>query len=199
MAKTSLRILATACCIALLFAVASCRHDKAATAAAKPKPTKAQLKTEVGYMSGNITKSAPNYNALAKYLTLLFSTKYDLSFLGDATLLIPNNTYTKALLKKIPASQANLPKLYNVTTIHVLIKKRSVAALKALKQGAAVPTALKVPIFKQTPPSSALVSFGAPKSPPATWTTVRAVKLYQGPYFVAHGVDLVISPPGMKL
>ncbi|GJP51472.1 hypothetical protein CLOM_g10639 [Closterium sp. NIES-68] len=183
-------------CIALCIA--------GANAQAKPKPTKAQLKAELNNMATNITKRYPEYAKYAKdinkYIGLALNSKYDFSALSDATILLPSNTEAEALAKKLPAKSSNIPTIYNITAYHIIRGKFTVPQLKSLKKSQPVGTQLKQALYKVSPQNGNTVSFAkGPNAPAATWTTIKIVRLYAGPYFIAHGVDKVLIPDGTKM
>eukprot|EP00475_Leptophrys_vorax_P045758 TRINITY_DN961_c0_g1_i1.p1 TRINITY_DN961_c0_g1~~TRINITY_DN961_c0_g1_i1.p1 ORF type:complete len:198 (-),score=21.02 TRINITY_DN961_c0_g1_i1:434-1027(-) len=184
-------------CVALCFASAH-------TVSAAAPPTKAQLKVELQYMANNITKTYPQYAKYAKqinkYIGLALNSKYNLTALRDATILIPSNTEAEALSKKVPANSANIPKIYNITAYHIIAKKYTIPQLRAMKARLPLPTQLtKQPIVKMSPANAKSVQFGKPASVAATWTTVQIFRMYAGPYFIAHGVDKIVIPPNTKV
>ncbi|CAI5532331.1 unnamed protein product [Closterium sp. Naga37s-1] len=92
--------------------------------AAVARPTKAQMKAELGRLADSVAKKHPQYSSytktVKKYIGLALNSKYDLSALANATILIPTNTEAEALLKKLPFKAANIPKIYNITAFHIL-------------------------------------------------------------------------------
>ncbi|CAI5522090.1 unnamed protein product [Closterium sp. Naga37s-1] len=183
-------------CVVLCFA--------AAHAQAQAKPTKAQIKAELQNMANAITKKYPQYSKYAKdinkYIGLALNSKYDFTALSDATLLLPSDTEAQALAKKVPANNANIPKIYNITAYHIIRKKYTVPALTALKKSQPLGTQLKQAMYKVSVQNGNTVSLAkAPNAPPAAWTTIKIVRLYAGPYFIAHGVDKVLIPPNTKV
>ncbi|CAI5477391.1 unnamed protein product [Closterium sp. Yama58-4] len=183
-------------CIALCIAGAS--------AQAKPKPTKAQLKAELKKMATTITKRYPQYAKYAKdinkYIGLALNSKYDFSALADATILLPNNTEAQALAKKIPAKNSNIPIIYNITAYHIIARKLTVPNMRAFKKGQPLRTQLKQPLYKSSLQNANAVSFAiGPKAPVAAWTTIKIPRIYAGPYFIAHGVDKILIPAGTRL
>ncbi|CAI5526354.1 unnamed protein product [Closterium sp. Naga37s-1] len=160
-------------CIVLCFTTAH--------AQAQAKPTKAQIKAELQNMANAITKKYPQYAKYAKdinkYIGLALNSKYDFTALSDATLLLPSDTEAQALAKKY-----------------------TVPALTALKKSQPLGTQLKQAMYKVSVQNGNTVSFAkAPNAPPAAWTTIQIVRLYAGPYFIAHGVDKVLIPPNTKV
>ncbi|CAI5964527.1 unnamed protein product [Closterium sp. NIES-65] len=172
--------------------------------AAVARPTKAQLKAELGKLADSVAKKYPQYSSytktVKKYIGLALNSKYDLSALANATILIPTNTEAEALLKKLPFKAANIPKIYNITAFHILRIKRFLPQFKALKPGQAVGTQLKQALYKMNPLNGARVSFGkARTAPAAAWTTILTPRIYTGPYFVAHGVNKILIPSGTRV
>ncbi|CAI7752348.1 unnamed protein product [Closterium sp. NIES-53] len=118
------------------------------------------------------------------------NSKYDFTALSDATLLLPSDTEAQALAKKVPSNNANIPKIYNI-----IRKKYTVPALTALKKLQPLGTQLKQAMYKVSVQNGNTVSFAKnPNAPPAAWTTIKLVRLYAGPYFIAHDVDKVLIP-----
>ncbi|CAI5460989.1 unnamed protein product [Closterium sp. Yama58-4] len=183
-------------CIVLCFA--------SAHAQAPAKPTKAQIKAELQNMANAITKKFPQYSKYAKdinkYIGLALNSKYDFTALSDATLLLPSDTEAEALAKKVPVNKANIPRIYNITAYHIIRKKYTVPALKVLKKSQPLGTQLKQAMYKVSQQNGNVVSFAkTPNAPPAAWTTIKIVRLYAGPYFIAHGVDKVLIPTNTKV
>ncbi|CAI5472468.1 unnamed protein product [Closterium sp. Yama58-4] len=183
-------------CIVLCFATAH--------AQAQAKPTKAQIKAELQNMANAISKKYPQYAKYAKdinkYIGLALNSKYDFTALSDATLLLPSDTEAQALAKKVPANNKNIPKIYNITAYHIIRKKYTIPALKVLKKSQPLGTQLKQAMYKVSVQNGNTVSFAkAPNAPPAAWTTIKLVRLYAGPYFIAHGVDKVLIPTYTKV
>ncbi|GJP49719.1 hypothetical protein CLOM_g8897 [Closterium sp. NIES-68] len=54
------------------------------------------------------------------------NSRYDLSALRDASILIPNNAQAEALAKRIPAKSSSIPTVYNITAFHILRKRMTV-------------------------------------------------------------------------
>eukprot|EP00475_Leptophrys_vorax_P043975 TRINITY_DN8651_c0_g1_i2.p1 TRINITY_DN8651_c0_g1~~TRINITY_DN8651_c0_g1_i2.p1 ORF type:complete len:197 (-),score=24.82 TRINITY_DN8651_c0_g1_i2:518-1108(-) len=164
-----------------------------------PAPTTAQIKAEVMNAARNITAKFPDYSKFATMMKQAVSLKgYNISALGDATVLAPNNAAIDALLKKVPVTQANLPKAYNITAYHVLLKRQPVSTLKAAPVKAFA-TMLKQGNWKQTAANAATVAFGPKGAAAASWATVKSNGIYVGPYFVVHGVNNYLVPPGTKV
>ncbi|CAI5510475.1 unnamed protein product [Closterium sp. Naga37s-1] len=173
-----------------------------ASAHAQAKPTKAQIKAELQNMANTITKKYPQYAKYAKdinkYIGLALNSKYDFTALSDATLLLPSDT--EALAKKVPANSAIIPKIYNITAYHIIRKKYTVPALKVLKKSQPLGTQLKQAMYKVSVQNGNTISFAkTPNAPPAAWTTIQIVRLYAGPYFIAHGVNKVLIPTYTKV
>ncbi|CAI5522673.1 unnamed protein product [Closterium sp. Naga37s-1] len=171
---------------------------------APAKPTKAQIKAELQKMANAITKKFPQYAKYAKdinkYIGLALNSKYDFTALSDATLLLPSDTEAEALAKKVPVNKANIPRIYNITAYHIIRKKYTVPALKVLKKSQPIGTQLKQAMYKVSQQNGNTVSFAkTPNAPPAAWTTIKIVRLYAGPYFIAHGVDKVLVPTNTKV
>ncbi|GJP76350.1 hypothetical protein CLOP_g6808 [Closterium sp. NIES-67] len=197
MASSRLLALFGLLCVVLCFAATA--HAQAAA-----KPTKAQIKAELRNMANNITKNYPQYAKYAKdinkYIGLALNSKYDFTALSDATLLLPSDTEVQALAKKVPATSSNIPKIYNITAYHIILKKYTVPALTVLKKSQPLGTQLKQAIYKVSVQNGNTVSFAkTPNAPPAEWTTIKIVRLYAGPYFIAHGVDKVLVPTNTKV
>ncbi|CAI5509958.1 unnamed protein product [Closterium sp. Naga37s-1] len=171
---------------------------------APAKPTKAQIKAELQNMANAITQKFPQYAKYAKdinkYIGLALNSKYDFTALSDATLLLPSDTEAEALAKKVPVNKANIPRIYNITAYHIIRKKYTVPALKVLKKSQPLGTQLKQAMYKVSQQNGNTISFAkTPNAPPAAWTTIKIVRLYAGPYFIAHGVDKVLIPTNTKV
>ncbi|CAI5458457.1 unnamed protein product [Closterium sp. Yama58-4] len=180
------------------------RETASPLSAPHAKPTKAQIKAELQNMANAISKKYPQYSKYAKdinkYIGLALNSKYDFTALSDATLLLPSDTEAQALAKKVPANNKNIPKIYNITAYHIIRKKNTVPALKVLKKSQPLGTQLKQAMYKVSVQNGNTVSFAkAPNAPPAAWTTIKLVRLYAGPYFIAHGVDKVLIPTYTKV
>lgn len=179
---------------------------KSAAAAAAKAPTKAQLKAELKKMVANVTKYFPRYRQYTKQATqtinVALSSKYNFTALRDATILLVDDVAFKNLSKKIPGNSKNIPKVYNITAYHLIAKKYTLPQLRALRPGTPLPTQLyrQQPLFKMTGPANKNVAFGKLKgAPPKTWTVIRSPNMYTGPYFTAHGIDVVQIPMGTKV
>ncbi|GJP45228.1 hypothetical protein CLOM_g4645 [Closterium sp. NIES-68] len=175
-----------------------------ANAQAKAKPTKAQLKAELNKMASTITKRYPQYakyaKDISKYIGLALNSKYDFSALADATILLPSNTEAEALAKKLPVKSSNIPTIYNITAYHIIAKKLTVPNFKAFKKGQPLRTQLKQALYKISAQNANTVSFAkGPRAPPATWATIKIMRIYAGPYFIAHAVDRVLIPTGTRM
>ncbi|CAI5496106.1 unnamed protein product [Closterium sp. Naga37s-1] len=198
--STSLRVLA----VLSLICVTLCAAGANAQAKPKAKPTKAQLKAELNKMANTITKRYPQYAKYAKdfnkYIGLALNSKYDFSTLADATILLPSNTEAEALAsKKIPAKSSNIPTIYNITAYHIIGKKYTVPNFRTFKKAQPLRTQLKQALYKISAKGANVVSFAkVSKAPAAAWTTIKVTRIYAGPYFIAHGVDKVMIPPGTK-
>ncbi|GJP77158.1 hypothetical protein CLOP_g7587 [Closterium sp. NIES-67] len=192
--------------VALLVATciaAACVPGIGAQKAPAP-PTKAQLRAELQAMTKSIVKRYPQYSRYAqdasKYINLALNSRYDLSALRDASILIPNNAQAEALAKRIPAKSSSIPTVYNITAFHILRKRMTVPQLRQVKQRVAVGTQLRQPVFKMTAANSSAVSFAkGPYLKQAQWTTIRIPGLYVGRWFIAHGVDRVLIPTHTKI
>ncbi|GJP47248.1 hypothetical protein CLOM_g6459 [Closterium sp. NIES-68] len=161
-------------------------------------PTKEQIKAEVKKMADHVNAHYPNYVKFANAVKAAMSLNYDVSALKDATILMPDNNAWAAFTKLVPPSSKNLPKMYNVTAYHVLITKMTLAFLRKQKPRAFA-TMLKQPQYKQTPVNAVNVSFGLLRSPKPKWCTVITARIYQGPYFISHGVDNIVIPKGTQV
>ncbi|GJP49723.1 hypothetical protein CLOM_g8900 [Closterium sp. NIES-68] len=136
----------------------------------------------------------------SKYINLALNSRYDLSALRDASILIPNNAHAEALAKRIPAKSSSIPTVYNITAFHILRKRMTVPQLRQVKQRVAVGTQLRQPVFKMTAANSSAVSFAkGPYLKQAQWTTIRIPGLYVGRWFIAHGVDRMLIPTHTKI
>ncbi|GJP36248.1 hypothetical protein CLOM_g20780 [Closterium sp. NIES-68] len=199
--KATLLVVPVTALAALLLCLLSQHSPRVAAVA---PPTKSQLKAELSKLANSVAKKYPQYSSytstVKKYLGLALNSKYDLSVLANATILIPTNTEAEALLKKLPFKKTNIPKIYNITAFHLLRIRRFMPQLKALKPGQAVGTQLKQALYKFNPVNAPRVSFGRTrKAPASTWTTIVNPRMYAGPYFVAHGVNKVLIPSGTKV
>ncbi|CAI5955767.1 unnamed protein product [Closterium sp. NIES-65] len=129
------------------------------------------------------------------------NSKYDLSALRDASILIPNNVHADALAKRIPAKSSSIPTLYNITAFHILRRRMTLPQMRQVKLRTAIGTQLRQPLFKMTPMgNNSAVSFArGPYLKADQWTTIRIPGLYVGRWFIAHGVDRVIIPTHTKV
>eukprot|EP00475_Leptophrys_vorax_P026427 TRINITY_DN37282_c0_g1_i2.p1 TRINITY_DN37282_c0_g1~~TRINITY_DN37282_c0_g1_i2.p1 ORF type:complete len:207 (+),score=20.04 TRINITY_DN37282_c0_g1_i2:122-742(+) len=198
--RSVIRLSSAVALVALLLCASTATSSAARLLAAKPqqpaKPTDAQIKAEVQNAARNITAKFPSYSKFAAVMKQSVNLKgYNVSALRDATILAPNNDAMTALMQKIPMTQANLPKAYNITAFHVITKKYALPALKAAP-AKAFPTMLRQPNWKQTGANAATVSFGVKNAPAANQTTVQTAAIYVGPYFIIHGVDRYLVPAG---
>ncbi|CAI5480298.1 unnamed protein product [Closterium sp. Yama58-4] len=134
-------------------------------------------------------------------LPLAVNSKYDLSALRDASILIPNNVQAEALAKRIPAKSSSVPTLYNITAFHILRRRMTLPQMRQVKLRTAIGTQLRQPLFKMTPMgNNSAVSFArGPYLKVDQWTTIRIPGLYVGRWFIAHGVDRVIIPTHTKI
>ncbi|CAI5495832.1 unnamed protein product [Closterium sp. Naga37s-1] len=189
-----------------------------------PPPTKAQLRAELQSMAKSIVKRYPQYSRYAqdatKYINLAHpftafsfsplspplpshavNSKYDLSALRDASILIPNNVQAEALAKRIPAKSSSIPTLYNITAFHILRRRMTLPQMRQVKLRTAIGTQLRQPLFKMTPMgNNSAVSFAeGPYLKADQWTTFRIPGLYLSRWFIAHGVDRVIIPTYTKV
>ncbi|CAI5490191.1 unnamed protein product [Closterium sp. NIES-64] len=170
-----------------------------------PPPTKAQLRAELQSMAKSIVKRYPQYSRYAqdatKYINFALNSKYDLSALRDASILIPNNVHADALAKRIPAKSSSIPTLYNITAFHILRRRMTLPQMRQVKLRTAIGTQLRQPLFKMTPMgNNSAVSFArGPYLKADQWTTIRIPGLYVGRWFIAHGVDRVIIPTHTKV
>ncbi|GJP42864.1 hypothetical protein CLOM_g8900 [Closterium sp. NIES-68] len=136
----------------------------------------------------------------SKSINRALNSRYDLSALRDASILIPNNAHAEALAKRIPAKSSSIPTVYNITAFHILRKRMTVPQLRQVKQRVAVGTQLRQPVFKMTAANSSAVSFAkGPYLKQAQWTTIRIPGLYVGRWFIAHGVDRMLIPTHTKI
>ncbi|CAI5985159.1 unnamed protein product [Closterium sp. NIES-65] len=110
--------------------------------AAIARPTKEQLKAELGKLAESVAKKRPRYSnftsTVNNFFGLAMNSKYDLSALANATILIPINTDSEALFEKLPFKRSNFPKFYQIAAFHILRIKRYMPQLKVLKPGEAV-------------------------------------------------------------
>ncbi|CAI5509971.1 unnamed protein product [Closterium sp. Naga37s-1] len=144
--------------------------------------------------------NAVNYDPTVRSDDGSLNSKYDFTALSDATLLLPSDTEAEALAKKVPVNKANIPRIYNITAYHIIRKKYTVPALKVLKKSQPIGTQLKQAMYKVSQQNGNTVSFAkTPNAPPAAWTTIQIVRLYAGPYFIAHGVDKVLIPTNTRV
>eukprot|EP00475_Leptophrys_vorax_P019384 TRINITY_DN2646_c0_g1_i1.p1 TRINITY_DN2646_c0_g1~~TRINITY_DN2646_c0_g1_i1.p1 ORF type:complete len:202 (-),score=12.77 TRINITY_DN2646_c0_g1_i1:302-907(-) len=193
-----------ALCLAFCLLSALNHPALAKAAAAKAPPTKAQIKAELNNMAGNISKNYPDYAQYAtsfkKYINVALSSKFDFSALANASILIPSTKAAKDLNKKVPASSSNIPKLYNITAYQIIAQKYSLAQLTAFPNAQSLPTQLHKAIFKMGAAGGSTVQFANRATGAALpWATLMTARMYEGPYFVAHGVDLVTIPVGTKV
>ncbi|GJP42865.1 hypothetical protein CLOM_g8900 [Closterium sp. NIES-68] len=184
--------------------IAAARVPGGSAQKAPAPPTKAQLRAELQAMTKSIVKRYPQYSRYAqdasKYINLALNSRYDLSALRDASILIPNNAHAEALAKRIPAKSSSIPTVYNITAFHILRKRMTVPQLRQVKQRVAVGTQLRQPVFKMTAANSSAVSFAkGPYLKQAQWTTIRIPGLYVGRWFIAHGVDRMLIPTHTKI
>ncbi|CAI5525425.1 unnamed protein product [Closterium sp. Naga37s-1] len=150
-------LLVAVMCVAAECVPTSCRSQP-------PPPTKAQLRVELQSMA----KSIVNTTCL-RYPTDLLSallphtsppsssptapavnSKYDLSALRDASILILNNVQADALAKRIPAKSRSVPTLYNITTFHILRRRMTLTQTRQVNLRTAMGTQLRQPLFKMT-------------------------------------------------
>ncbi|CAI5956641.1 unnamed protein product [Closterium sp. NIES-64] len=118
--------------------------------AAIARPTKEQLKAELGKLAESVAKKRPRYSnftsTVNNFFGLAMNSKYDLSALDNATILIPINTDSEALFEKLPFKRSNFPKFYQIAAFHILRIKRYMPQLKVLKPGEAVAPLMDLPL-----------------------------------------------------
>eukprot|EP00475_Leptophrys_vorax_P013509 TRINITY_DN1987_c0_g1_i1.p1 TRINITY_DN1987_c0_g1~~TRINITY_DN1987_c0_g1_i1.p1 ORF type:complete len:208 (-),score=27.66 TRINITY_DN1987_c0_g1_i1:119-742(-) len=171
-------------------------------AVAVAKPTKAQVKAEAMKAAEYIGKTYPEYANYTKYVKqysgLIFNSKFNISCLANCTALLPSIAEIDPLVARVPRKASSLNKVYNVSAFHLIEGKMGIAALRALPAKKALATQLHKALVKFSAKNAQAVTFGRPGSASATWTKVILPKMYVGPYFVVHGVDKVLFPPGIK-
>ncbi|CAI5525046.1 unnamed protein product [Closterium sp. Naga37s-1] len=137
--------------------------------AAIARPTKEQLKAELGKLAESVAKKRPRYSnftsTVNNFFGLAMNSKYDLSALANATILIPINTDSEALFEKLPFKRSNFPKFYQIAAFHILRIKRYMPQLKVLKPGEAVGNMLVSDLL-------AIQNTGIPLSTPTPRTPV---------------------------
>ncbi|CAI5471756.1 unnamed protein product [Closterium sp. Yama58-4] len=205
----ALAALAVICAVSCVSAITPAPTGKGAPAtgtgaAPKPKPpTKTQLRAELKKLSATITKKYPKYakysTQVNKAINVALNSKYNLTALQSATILLMNDVVADRLSLRFKGKKLSNDVAYNLTAVQIIAARLPLSDLQAIKKGQLLPTQLKgVNLVKMSPVGPRVVlgqqGLGRP-----TWSTVLDPQMYVGPYFVAHGVDNPQFPVGTKL